>query len=40
MPHSDLHKKKKIKNYMMLAAILGWIALIWAVSMIKMTGAE
>lgn len=37
MPHSALHKKKKSKNLMILAAILGWIALIWAITMIKMS---
>ena len=37
MPHSDLHKKKRFKNYMILAAVFAWIALIWAVTMIKMT---
>lgn len=38
MPHSQLHKKKRAKNYMLLAAILAWIALIWAVTMIKLSG--
>ena len=37
MPHSDLHKKKKQKNLVILAAILGWIALIWVITMVKMT---
>ena len=37
MPHSDLHKKKKIKNYVFLAAIIGWIGLIWFITMIKLT---
>lgn len=38
MPISDLHKKKKMKNLAILGAILGWIALIWAITMIKMAG--
>lgn len=37
MPHSELHKKKRNKNYLMLALILGWIALIWAITMIKIS---
>jgi len=37
MPHSDLHKKKKKKNLAMLAIIFGLVALIWAITMIKMT---
>ena len=37
MPHSELHKKKRGKNYLMLALILGWIALIWAITMIKIS---
>lgn len=36
MPLSEIHKKKRQKNMMMLAAILGWIALIWVITMIKM----
>jgi hypothetical protein len=35
MPHDDLHKAKKKKNLTMLALIIGWIALIWIVTMIK-----
>lgn len=38
MPLSDLHKKKKAKNMMILGAIFAWIALIWAITMIKMAG--
>ncbi len=36
MPHSDLHTKKKTKNLIFLAAIFAWIALIWAITMIKL----
>jgi predicted nucleic acid-binding Zn ribbon protein len=35
MPISDIHKRKRAKNFMILAAIAGWIVLIWAVTMIK-----
>jgi len=38
MPPSDVHKKKKKKNLVVLGAILAWIALIWAITMIKMAG--
>lgn len=36
MPLSELHKKKKAKNLMILGAIFAWIGLIWAITMIKM----
>jgi len=36
MPHSDLHERKKKRNLMMLAAIGGWIVLIWVVTMVKL----
>lgn len=35
MPLSDIHKRKKAKNFMVLAAITAWIALIWIVTMVK-----
>ena len=35
MPISDLHKRKRAKNFTLLAAIAGWIALIWIITMIK-----
>ena len=35
MPLSDVHKRKRAKNYMILAAISAWIALIWIITMIK-----
>ena len=37
MPHSDLHKSKKKKNLTMLALVMGWIALIWIITMIKVS---
>lgn len=36
MPITDLHKKKKKRNLLVLAAILAWIALIWVITMIRM----
>lgn len=39
MPHSDLHKKKRKKNLMILLMVLGWCALIWAVSMVRIANA-
>lgn len=37
MPLSDLHKKKRMKNLAILALIVGWCVLIWAVTMVKLT---
>ena len=37
MPHSDLHKAKQKKNLAMLAIIIAFVALIWAITMVKMT---
>lgn len=36
MPLSDLHKRKKTKNFIFLGLIFAWIVLIWAITMIKM----
>ncbi|MEM7650749.1 MAG: hypothetical protein AAF204_01545 [Pseudomonadota bacterium] len=36
---TDLHKKKLKKNLAVLGMILGFIALIWAITMIKIAGA-
>lgn len=38
MPLSDLHKKKRLKNFAVLAAIAAWCALIFYVAVIR-TGA-
>jgi hypothetical protein len=38
MPLSDIHKRKRTKNYFILAAIMAWIALIWIVTMVKIAG--
>jgi hypothetical protein len=35
MPHSDLHKKKRMKNLAVLAAIVAWIAVMFCVTMIR-----
>ena len=35
MPLSDIHKRKRAKNFMVLGAIVAWIALIWIITMIK-----
>ncbi len=35
MPHSELHKKKAKKNYIVLGIIFALIALFWAITMIK-----
>lgn len=40
MPLSDLHKKKRAKNFMILGAIAAWIVLIWAVTMIKIANVS
>lgn len=38
MSLTELHKRKRTKNFAMLAMILGWCALIWAVVMVRMGG--
>lgn len=40
MPFSDLHKKKRSKNFMILGAIVAWIALIWIVTMVKIANGS
>ena len=40
MPLSDIHKRKRAKNFIILAAIVGWIALIWIVTMIKIVNHD
>lgn len=39
MPLSDIHKRKRAKNLVILAAVFGWIALIWIITMIKIAHA-
>ncbi len=36
MPHSDLHQKKKIKNYAILAALVLFMLTVFFVSIIRM----
>lgn len=36
MPHSEIHKKKLKKNLLVLGIIFGFVALIWAITIIKM----
>lgn len=38
MPHSKLHEEKKVKNYTMLALLFAWIVILFAVSIIRMSG--
>ena len=37
MPHSDLHEQKKNKNYMVLAMLVAFIALVFVVTILKMS---
>lgn len=37
MPISDIHKRKRAKNFMILGAIAAWFILIWAITIIKIT---
>jgi len=38
MPHSELHQRKKSKNYAVLAALIAFIITIFFVSIIRMKG--
>ena len=40
MPHSDLHKTKRKKNFTVLAIIMFAVILFWAITMIKIGKAE
>lgn len=40
MPHSDLHKVKKSKNYMVLGIIVFICVLIWAMTLLKIDRAN
>ena len=35
MPLSDVHKKRRQKNLIVLGMIVGWVALVWAISFLK-----
>jgi hypothetical protein len=36
MPHTEMHKTKRKKNYTILAILVAFMAMIWAITMIKM----
>lgn len=36
MPPSEIHDKKRLKNYAVLALVLGWCALIFVVAIVRM----
>jgi hypothetical protein len=36
MPLSEIHKKKRFKNFALLGLIIGWCALIFVVAIIRM----
>lgn len=38
MPHSDLHQRKKSKNYAVFLSIIAFVAVVFAVSIIRMKG--
>lgn len=38
MPISEIHTRKKKTNLAILAAVMAWVALIWIVAMIKVSG--
>jgi hypothetical protein len=40
MPHSEIHKKKRKKNFALLALIFVWCFLIYALSIVKMAHSE
>ena len=40
MPHTNLHQQKRKKNLAVLAIIIAFIAIIWAVTMIRISGAS
>lgn len=37
MPFTDLHKRKKARNLAVLAAIFAFAALIWAVTVVRIS---
>lgn len=38
MPLSELHKKKRVKNFAVLGAIVVWSLFIFAIALIRMNG--
>lgn len=39
MPHSKLHEKKKKKNYAVFLALLAFMLIVFAVSIIRVSGS-
>lgn len=40
MPIDELHKRKRAKNFMILAALVAWMALIWVITMVKIANGS
>lgn len=40
MPHSDIHQRKRAKNYTLLCILVGMMALFYALTMVKMGAAS
>ena len=40
MAETEVHKKKKSKNRVVLALVLGWCALIWLITMVRMAQGQ
>lgn len=40
MPHSDLHQKQKKKNLAMLGALLALFVLLFAITVMRLSGAK
>lgn len=36
MPETDLHRRRRAKNYAMLAALVTFVAIVFAVTILKM----
>lgn len=40
MPIEELHKRKRAKNFIVLGAIFAWIALIWVITVVKISHGD
>ena len=40
MPHSELHKQKFKKNLAVLAIVIGFMALLWGITMIRISSGS
>lgn len=40
MPIEELHKQKRKSNYAILALVIGFCALVFAISIVKMTSGQ